>query len=214
VARKGYVHPSRLPGPYTPTRGRFAHQRFESYRQYQNALARIAGYGSATKRLASPKNVGLKDGMAALARPGRARALEALNRIRKGLTIGEAARESETTVAAVKRYVGNSLRRGKGGRIVATRGDRYAAVMPVPTMAGADRMIVVGSRSRRLLGQYWAAIRKFRDTGRASLLLPFEGKAINVGGEPFVLLTDARVLTRLLKEGRLSIETIYAKGLG
>jgi hypothetical protein len=214
VTRKGYVHPSQRAGSYIPSRGAFKGITFGSYRQYQNALARGKGFRSAATRLASPKKVTLKDGMAALARPGRASAIEAINRIRKGMGIGEAARESETTPATIKRYFGKLLRKGKSGRITVVRSDRQAAVMPVPTSAGAENMIVVGSRSRRVLGEYWAAVRKFRDTGRASLLAPCEGKTINVAGEPQTLLTDARTLTRLLKEGRLSIETIYAKGLG
>ena len=213
MARDGYKHPSQRPGPYTPSRGRFKNQSFGSYRQYQNALARAHGFRSAATRLASPKKVTVKDGLAALARPSRAAALEALHRVRQGMGIGAAARESETSPATIKRYFGKLLRK-VGRKVVAVRSDREVAVMPVPTAAGTEPMIVVGSRSRLVLGQYWAAVRKFRATGNVALLAPFEGKTINVAGEPFPLLTDPRLLTRLLKEGRMSIDTIYPKGLG
>ncbi len=96
----------------------------------------------------------------------------------------------------MKRYVGNALRT-KGGRIVATRSDRIAAVMGVPTSAGKKMMVVIGSRSRRLLGEYWAMVHPFAATGRVELLRPFLNKTINVEGGEIPLLTDPRVLTNL-----------------
>jgi hypothetical protein len=120
MARKGYVHPSQRPGPYSPSRGAFAGRMFKSYRAYQNAHAQAKGFGSAAKRLAVPQHIGRKAGAKALARPSRVRAFDALRRMRKGAMIGEASREANTTVATVKRYVSAALRKGRGGRILAS----------------------------------------------------------------------------------------------
>ncbi len=213
MARKGYVHPSSRSGPYSPSRGAFAGQTFKSYRAYQNAHAKAKGFGSAAKRLATPQRVGAKAGIKALARPSRVRALDALSRMRKGASIGMAARESDTTIATVKRYVATALRKGDGGRIIASRSDRMAAYMEVPTGTGSKFMLVIGSRSRHLLSAYWAAAHNFRDWGIPEFLAPFEGQTINVEGVEVPLITDPHVLTRLFKEGRLSFESLYAKGL-
>jgi LysM repeat protein len=210
MARKGYVHPSQRSGAYTPTRGRFAGQQFGSYRQYQNASAQAKGYASATARLAAPRKVAATDTVA-LSRPSYVRALGVLNRIRKGDSLSAAAREAGTTAATVKRYVGRSLT-GGGGRIAAKRVDRLAALMQVPTTSGPQLMVVVGSRSRRVLGEYYAALQAFRDRGDPRALASFANVRINVEGTQIPLPTDPRLLTRLLKEGRLSVETIYAKG--
>lgn len=213
MARKGYVHPSQRSGPYTPTRGAFGGQTFPSYRAYQNAHAKAKGFGSAAKRLATPQRIGSKAGAKALARPSRIRAFEVLRHMRKGATIGEAAREANTTVATVKRYVSAALRKGSGGRIVATKGDQLAAYMEVPTTAGSQLLLVIGSRSRNLLSAYWEAAHLFRDFGIPEVLAPFEGLTINVEGVEIPLITDPHVLTRLFKEGRLSFDSLYPKGL-
>jgi hypothetical protein len=213
MARKGYVHPSQRPGAYTPTRGHFVGQTFASYRQYQNASARTRGFASAARRLAAPRKLSLRDGLAALARPSRVRALEALSRVRAGESIATAAREAETTIGTVKRYAGSALRKGKGGRVVARRSDQLPAVMEVITTAGFKQMLVVGSRSRSLVGSHTAAVRRFLGNGNIDELRPFVGKTVNVEGAEIPLVTDPRVLTRLGREGRLSIESLYAKGL-
>jgi hypothetical protein len=214
MARRGYVHPSQRAGSYPPTRGQFAGQTFTSYRAYQNAHARTKGFASAATRLAAPRTVSAKDDAAILARPSRLRVLDALNRMRHGESIGKAAREASTTVATVKRYAASALGKGAGGRLVARPSDRYPAVMTVITTAGPKPMVVVGSRSRRLLGEHTAAVRRFLESGDVRHLQPFEGKTIEVDGGRVPLVTDARLLTRLGREGRLSIESIYAKGRG
>jgi hypothetical protein len=140
------------------------------------------------------------------------RALEALGRIRAGESIAKAAREAETTVGTVKRYAGSALRKGKGGRVVARRSDQFPAVMEVITTAGFKPMLVVGSRSRSLVGSHTAAVRRFLGNGNVNELRSFVGKTINVEGVEIPLVTDPRVLTRLGREGRLSIESLYAKG--
>ena len=213
VARKGYVHPSQRPGAYAPTRGAFTGQTFKSYRAYQNAHAKAKGFVSAAKRLAAPQRIGAKAGMKALTRPSRVRALDALSRMRKGASIGEAARKSDTTIATVKRYVGSALRKGNRGRIIPSQSDRMAAYMEVPTTGGNKFLLVIGSRSRNLLNQYWRAARDFRDFGFPEFLAPSQDKTINVEGVEIPLITDPHVLTRLFKEGRMQFESLYAKGL-
>ena len=74
-------------------------------------------------------------------------------------------------------------------------------------------MLVIGSRSRHRLSAYWVAAHNFRDWGIPEFLAPFEGQTINVEGVDIPLITDPHVLTRLFKEGRLSFESLYAKGL-
>jgi hypothetical protein len=213
MARKGYIHPSQRSGPYTPTRGVFAGQTFSSYRGYQNAHAKAKGFGSAAKRLAKPQRIGRKAGMKALTRPSRLRALDAVSRMLKGLTIGQAAHDSGTTVATVKRYASPALRKDRSGRIVAKERDQLAAYMEVPTTGGTQLLLVIGARSRHLLSAYWEAAQFFRDFGIPEVLAPFESLTINVEGVEIPLITDPHVLTRLFKEGRMSFESLYAKGL-
>jgi anti-anti-sigma regulatory factor len=63
-----------------------------------------------------------------------------------------------------------------------------------------------------LLGRYWAAVDRYRDTGDASALREFRGKyIIDTNGKQHRLLTDLRALDRLGSAGVLSFESLYAR---
>jgi hypothetical protein len=85
--------------------------------------------------------------------------------------------------------------------------------MEVPTTAGKALMLVVGWPSRKLLSDFWHAADAFIETSDPTLLNPFDGKTVNVEGVEIPLMTDRRLLTKLYKEGRMSFESLYAKGM-
>lgn len=206
-----YVHPGQKAGPYTPSRGKFAGQKFTSYKTYQNAHASAKGFQSASTRLASPRKIASPD-VKALNTPSRTRALNALNRLRAGANIQTAAREAGTTPANVKRYAGQALRKGAGGRIVATKNDSLAVVMNLTTDGGTIAVPVAGSRDRKLVARYENAVGRFTKYGDKSVLTPFRGKTVRLAtGERIPLLTDPNRLAMLGREGRLGFDVLYVK---
>jgi hypothetical protein len=85
--------------------------------------------------------------------------------------------------------------------------------MTVLTEKGPVTAVVSNSRERRLLGQYDAAVRKFRadEDGAERALKAFEGKT--VGG--YTLITDTRLLIQLEEAGQLDFDTLYTSfGVG
>ncbi|MGH7757333.1 MAG: hypothetical protein ACREM8_13760, partial [Vulcanimicrobiaceae bacterium] len=164
MARPGYVHSSQKAGPYTPTRGRFAGTTFRSYRAYQNANAEAKGFRSAASRLASPKRIAKTD-LGGMKKPSRIRALKALNRLRRGENIETAAREAGTTVANIKRYAGQAIRKGPRGRLVGAKFDSLPVVLNVSTEAGTIEVAVAGSRERVLVATYESALARVSRTG-------------------------------------------------
>lgn len=209
-----YVHPGQKGGSYTPSRGKFAGHTYSSYKAYQNANARAKGFKSAGTRLASPRKIAPSD-IAGLNSPSRLRALDALNRIRdvtKKVDIQTAARESHTTVANVKRYAGQALKKGARGRYEATKSDTLAAVMNLTTDGGTVAVPIRGSRDRVLVAKYENAVGRFINFGDESALAPFRGKSVRLPtGERIPLLTDPDRLTQLGREGRLGFDNLYVK---
>ena len=114
--------------PYTPRSGAFAGRTFHTEREYRNALATLKGFPSwheqqrAAKKV-TPKSFGtLKPSQ----RQARARALDALSKVRHGETLTRAAKEAGTTPNTVAKYAGVNLHRERG-RTVASRSDRLFA---------------------------------------------------------------------------------------
>jgi anti-anti-sigma regulatory factor len=63
-----------------------------------------------------------------------------------------------------------------------------------------------------VIGKYWNAVDRYRDTGDASALREFRGKhIIDANGKRIRLLTDLGELDRLGSAGLLSFETLYAR---
>ena len=104
------------------------------------------------------------------------------------------------------------MRKLRNGRWVAKSEDRLLRVLLIPGRKGLGEIGVRDSRQASLLGKYWTAIERYRDTGDASALREFRGKhIIDATGKRVRLLADRGELDRLGSAGLLSFETIYAR---
>ena len=128
---------------------------------------------------------------------------------REGLSLGRAAREAGTTAAAVKRHAGPALAKTAGGRYRATATDRLTRPMLVPTPAGPVALDVRDSRSASRLGAYWAAVRRYLDTGDTSGLRTFRGKGIRLNKRFHPFVTDTDQLDPLADAGELAFDDLY-----
>ena len=104
------------------------------------------------------------------------------------------------------------MRKLRNGRWVARPNDHLLRVLVIPTRNGLHEIGVTDFRQASLLGRYWAAVDRYRDTGDASALREFRGKhIIDAKRKEFRLLTDLRALDRLGSAGVLSFESLYAR---
>jgi len=194
---------------HTPRRGAFAGTEFPSYRQYRNALARRRGFRSWADQQRAPRLVRNRGELARLhpeEREARRAALDALALMRReGVSLAQAAERAGTTQAAVLRHAGAALER-EHGRYRPRRGDRLLRVMAV---LGSDGLVhnveVRGSRAASLVGEHWAAVGVYLETGDDSRLGALEGK--RVAG--IWLETDPDTLEWWAHTGELEIEDIY-----
>jgi len=105
-----------------------------------------------------------------------------------------------------------ALRKLRNGRWAARSYDRLLRVLVIPTRKGLSEIGVADFRQASLLGRYWTAVERYRDTGDASALKEFRGKhIIDTDGKRHRLLTDLRALDRLGSAGVLSFESLYAR---
>jgi hypothetical protein len=85
-------------------------------------------------------------------------------------------------------------------------------VLVFPERKGLREVGIRDSRQASLLGEYWTAVERYRDTGDTSALREFRGKYIvDADGKRDGLLTDLRALDHLGSAGLLSFETLYAR---
>ncbi len=99
----------------------------------------------------------------------RERSLEALQQMRsEGLSLTRAARQSHTTPATVRKYVGSAVRQTRGGRYVATPSDRLTRRVWFLTKAGKVEVAVRGSRPASRVARYMAAVDRYLRTGETS----------------------------------------------
>jgi hypothetical protein len=139
-------------------------------------------------------------------REARRRAFDALALMRReGLSLRSAAAQAGATPAAVLRHAGPALEQ-EHGRYQAKRSDRLLRVMSV---LGADGVVheveVRGSRQASLVGEHWAAIGHYLQTGDDSRLAALDGKT--VAGIP--LETTPEMLDEWERRGELEIDDIY-----
>jgi truncated hemoglobin YjbI len=84
--------------------------------------------------------------------------------------------------------------------------------MVILTQQGLQEIATTDSRQASLLGQYWTAVERYRDTGDASALREFRGKhIIDATGKRIALLTNLAALDHLGSAGVLSFESMYPK---
>ena len=155
--------------PYTPRSGAFKDRTFYTEREYRNALAQRQGFASWHGQQRAAEKVTAKGygSLRASQKQARARALDALSKVRHGETLTRAAQQAGTTPNTVAKYAGEQLRR-EGGRTVASRSDRLYRVMNAVTTEGVVEVSLRSSRQATLVGEHANAIKKFLLTGDAS----------------------------------------------
>ncbi len=132
--------------------------------------------------------------------------------VRSGGSLSEVARKYHRNPRKVLRAAPAAFRKLKNGRYAAKTSDRILRVLVRPTRKGLREIGLRDSRQASLLGQYWTAVERYRDTGDASALRKFRGKHItDATGKRVRLLTDLRALDHLGSACVLSFETLYAK---
>ena len=124
---------------------------------------------------------------------------------RDGVSLSTAAKRAGTTPNTVLRHAGPALEH-RGGRFVATRGDRLARLMLVLGRdVGVVTVSVRGSHEASLIGGHWNAVHAYLATGSSSALRAYAGKS--VAGVEFE--TDLDVIDELAHAGELEFEDIY-----
>lgn len=137
---------------------------------------------------------------------------QTVTEIRAGVSLRRAARKFGLDPRTVQRLAPSALRKLRNGRWVARPHDRLLRVLVNPTQKGLHEIGVRDSRQASLLGKYWVAVERYRDTGDTSVLREFRGKyVIDTNGKRNRLLTDLDALNRLGSAGVLSFETLYAR---
>ena len=134
--------------------------------------------------------------------------------MRAGASRRQAARKFDLDPRRVPQTARQALRKLRNGRWVAKPHDRLLRVLVIATRKGLREIGVRDSRQASLLGKYWTAVERYRDTGDASALREFRGKyIIDASGKRVRLLTDRRALDHLASAGVLSFETLYARAV-
>jgi hypothetical protein len=140
----------------------------------------------------------------------RARALDALSRVRQGMSLRRASFEAATTPHTVRRYSGSALRR-EGRRWRATKSDRLFRRMRWIVETDVITIDLTDSRTASRIASYWDAVKTYVETGNTQALRKFRGKTIRVQKRAYFFVTDTRVLDQLARRGELSFETIYSE---
>ena len=116
---------------------------------------------------------------------------------RKGETLTKASRDAHTTPDTVRRYLGSSGFRKKGGRWAPTKSD--SLVRTITTFSNGRRVVlsVRGSEAASTLGRYDSDVSKFiTDPARdPSILKKWEGRTVrDIHGVAHPLESDGRAI--------------------
>jgi hypothetical protein len=142
------------------------------------------------------------------------RVTSAISKMRIGVSLRKASRESGVAPRTVLKWAGSALRKSKSGRYSAKASDRLVRQLKIPTPQGPQEISVRGLRAASRLGRYWVAVHKYYETGDVSGLRKFRGESITaIDRVKYPLLTDVNVLNRLGSAGVLSFESLYAGGV-
>ena len=141
------------------------------------------------------------------------RVTNVITKMRKdGSSLPTAAREYGMTSRAVLSLAKPALRKRSNGRYEARNSDRLLRVMVIPTTDGLQEVAVGDSHQASQLGQYWAAVQKYLETGEATALRTFRRKTItDANSKRIRLIKDLSQLDRLGSAGVLSFESIYRR---
>lgn len=137
---------------------------------------------------------------------------QVVTEMRAGASRRQAAQKFGLDPRVVQQRASSALRKLRNGRWSAKPHDSLLRVLVRATRKGLREIGVRDSRQASLLGRYWTAVERYRDTGDTSALREYRGKyIIDTNGKRHRLLTDLRTLDRLGSAGVLSFETLYAR---
>lgn len=129
----------------------------------------------------------------------RDRVLHALWDMRRGSSIAQAARGNAVTIRTIKKYAGSALLQARpGGRIRATKSDRFARYLQIPGLHGPIEITARGSKEASEVARYKSAVNRFL-RGERNALADWHGKKI-AGVE---LITAGRTLKSLAEKDLL-----------
>jgi hypothetical protein len=133
-------------------------------------------------------------------------------KMRDGLSLPEAAKESGITRSQVLHRIPTALRKTRNGRYVAKASDRLLRILPIPSKGGLIEIALRDSRQASLIGEYWSAVDRYLSTGSASGLSKFKRIRIrDASGKRIRLLTDLDELRRQGSAGVLRFESLYGR---
>jgi hypothetical protein len=108
----------------------------------------------------------------------RDRSIRALWDIRHGASPSQAARDNDVAIRTIKKYVGSALLQDRpGGRIRATKSDRYLRYLQIPGPHGPIDITAHGSKEASEVARYKGAVNRFL-RGERNALAEWHGKKI------------------------------------
>jgi hypothetical protein len=132
--------------------------------------------------------------------------------VKGGVSLSQSARKYRRDPRKVRQAAPAAFRKLKNGRYAVKANDHILRVLLIPTRKGLREIGVLHPSQASLIGQYWTAVERYRDTGDASALREFRGKQIiDASGKRVPLLTHPLELDRLGSAGVLSFESLYAR---
>lgn len=170
--------------------------------EYQRRVerAKSQGFGSYRQQRQRPSR------QPAASVEAQRRALDAVGFMRRdGLSLSTAARKASTTPATVRRHAGLALDT-TARRVKVKPSDRIRRPMSVLTPAGVVDVVLRDFDEASLVGQHWAAVRRFLATGDHSALAKFS--AVTVAGVEFETGLDA--IERWGRIGEIDLDDIYS----
>jgi hypothetical protein len=136
---------------------------------------------------------------------------QVVTEMRNGNSLRAASKKFGRDPRTIQRLARPALRRLRNGRWAAKSRDTLLRVVKLPDENGLIEVGLRDSRQSSIVGEYWNAVEKYRDSGAVSDLRRFEGKYVtDVNGDQFLLMTEPQELDNLASAGVLSFETLYA----
>ena len=136
------------------------------------------------------------------------RALLVLGRVRDGERFAAAARAERVSPTTARKYLGSAIYETKRGEIRARARDRLVRELPWVTPEGRlERIAVRGTKEASKVGKYWAAAKRFGETGDDTKLRRLRQRTfIDAEGRRRKFNMDLNVLRRLGERGRLGFD--------
>jgi hypothetical protein len=135
-----------------------------------------------------------------------------VSRMRDGISLPKAANEFGIAPPIVVKLGRPALRKRKG-RYVVAKTDSLLRVLSILSVEGKKVIAIRDSRQASFVGQHWAAVQRYLQTGDDSALLKFRNKKVtDTSRKRHLLLTNLKELDRQASAGALSFESLYAGG--